>query len=182
MIARPNCGCFMTRGDHDRRLIRIALEPFASFKVHQQPLCLSDSGVMIRNIETKKFHEIFTEPLLGRTIGMLGKIAQANSPGTLRAETINHSGHTPAVLETQALRMIDMTDRSESNEAIYVVVMNGEEQYSIWPDDKRIPDGWRAVGTRGAKAECLQYIEETWTDMRPLSLRKRMAERTGPDR
>jgi MbtH protein len=110
------------------------------------------------------------------------KIAQANSPGTLRAETINHSGHTPAVLETQALRMIDMTDRSESNEAIYVVVMNGEEQYSIWPDDKRIPDGWRAVGTRGAKAECLQYIEETWTDMRPLSLRKRMAERTGPDR
>jgi MbtH protein len=136
---------------------------------------------MIRNIETKKFHEIFTEPPLVRAIGMFGKIAQANSPGTLRAETINHSGDTPAVLEIQALRMIDMTDRSESDEAIYVVVMNDEEQYSIWPDDKRMPDGWRAVGTRGSKAECLQYIEETWTDMRPLSLRKRMAERTGPD-
>jgi MbtH protein len=136
---------------------------------------------MIRNIETKKFHEIFTERPLARTIGMLGKLAQANLPGTLRAETINHSCPTPAVLETHALRMIDMTDRSESDEAIHVVVMNDEEQYSIWPDDKRIPDGWRAVGTRGSKAECLQYIEETWTDMRPLSLRKRMAERTGPD-
>jgi len=112
---------------------------------------------------------------------MLGKIAQANSPGALRAETINQSGHTSAILETQALRMIDMTDRSESDEAIYVVVMNDEEQYSIWPDDQRIPDGWRAVGTRASKAECLQYIEDTWTDMRPLSLRKRMAERTGPD-
>ena len=109
------------------------------------------------------------------------KLLRQIRPGTLRAETINHSGHTPAVLETQALRMIDMTDRSESDEAIYVVVMNDEEQYSIWPDDKRIPDGWRAVGTRGSKAECLQYIEETWTDMRPLSLRKRMAERTGTD-
>jgi MbtH protein len=112
---------------------------------------------------------------------MLGKIAQANSPGTLRAETINHSGSTPAVLETQALRMIDMTDRSEPDEAIHVVVMNDEEQYSIWPADMKIPDGWHAVGTRGSKAECLQYIEETWTDMRPLSLRKRIAERTGPD-
>ena len=109
------------------------------------------------------------------------KLLRQIRPVRLRAETINHSGHTPAVLETHALRMIDMTDRSESDEAIYVVVMNDEEQYSIWPDDKRIPDGWRAVGTRGAKAECLQYIEETWTDMRPLSLRKRMAERTGTD-
>jgi MbtH protein len=77
--------------------------------------------------------------------------------------------------------MLDMTDRSESDDTIYRVVMNDEEQYSIWPDDKKIPDGWRAVGTRGSKAECLQYIEETWTDMRPLSLRKRMAERLGPD-
>jgi len=78
--------------------------------------------------------------------------------------------------------MPDMTDRSESDDTIYDVVMNHEEQYSIWPDDKKIPDGWRAVGRRGSKAECLQYIEETWTDMRPLSLRKRMAERIGQDR
>jgi MbtH protein len=74
--------------------------------------------------------------------------------------------------------MPDMTDRSESDETVYLVVINDEEQYSIWPSDKIIPDGWRAVGTRGPKAECLQFIEETWTDMRPLSLRKRMAERT----
>jgi MbtH protein len=78
--------------------------------------------------------------------------------------------------------MPGMTDRSESDDTIYDVVMNHEEQYSIWPDDKKIPDGWRAVGRRGSKAECLQYIEETWTDMRPLSLRKRMAERIGQDR
>jgi MbtH protein len=87
---------------------------------------------------------------------------------------------TPAGREFEK-KDADMTDRSEPDEAIYLVVMNHEEQYSIWPDDKKIPDGWRAVGTRGSKADCLQYIEETWTDMRPLSLRRRMAERVGQD-
>jgi MbtH protein len=66
-----------------------------------------------------------------------------------------------------------MTDQSD--DAIYLVVANDEEQYSIWCEDKRIPDGWRAVGKRGPRSDCLQYIEATWTDMRPLSLRKRMA-------
>jgi MbtH protein len=56
----------------------------------------------------------------------------------------------------------------------YVVVVNAEEQYSIWPSDKEIPAGWNAVGKQGRKPECLQYIEEVWTDMRPLSLRQRM--------
>jgi MbtH protein len=69
-----------------------------------------------------------------------------------------------------------MTQQSASTEDNYVVVINDEEQYSIWRDDKTVPVGWRAVGKRGPKAECLQYIEEVWTDMRPLSLRKRMAE------
>jgi MbtH protein len=64
---------------------------------------------------------------------------------------------------------------TESDDAIYLVVANEEEQYSIWRADKSIPDGWRAVGKRGPKADCLQYIEETWIDMRPLSLRKSMA-------
>ena len=57
---------------------------------------------------------------------------------------------------------------------IYAVVMNHEEQYSIWPVDREIPAGWRAVGKSGSKQECLDYIKEVWTDMRPLSLRKKM--------
>jgi MbtH protein len=61
---------------------------------------------------------------------------------------------------------------------IYTVVINHEEQYSIWPLRKQIPKGWHAVGKEGPKAECLQYIEEVWTDMRPLSLRKKMEEAT----
>jgi MbtH protein len=56
----------------------------------------------------------------------------------------------------------------------YEVVMNHEEQYSIWLAGKEIPAGWTAVGKRGPKADCLAYIEEVWTDMRPLSLRKHM--------
>ena len=59
---------------------------------------------------------------------------------------------------------------------IYKVVMNHEEQYSIWPDYKEIPRGWKHVGKTGPKAECLAYIKEVWTDMRPLSLRKKMEE------
>jgi MbtH protein len=59
---------------------------------------------------------------------------------------------------------------------IYTVVMNHEEQHSIWPADRELPLGWSAVGKTGLKAECLAYIEEVWTDMRPRSLRERMAE------
>jgi MbtH protein len=56
------------------------------------------------------------------------------------------------------------------------VVVNDEEQYSIWRDGKPLPDGWREVGKKGSKSECLSHIDSVWTDMRPLSLRKRMAE------
>jgi MbtH protein len=58
---------------------------------------------------------------------------------------------------------------------IYNVVMNHEEQYSIWPADRANPLGWTSVGKTGSKAECLDCIKDVWTDMRPLSLRKRMA-------
>ena len=64
----------------------------------------------------------------------------------------------------------------EDETMIYKVVVNHEEQYSIWPDYKEIPAGWRAVGKSGLKPDCLAYIKEVWTDMRPLSLRKQMAE------
>lgn len=56
----------------------------------------------------------------------------------------------------------------------YLAVVNHEEQYSIWPDGRPLPNGWREAGKRGTKKECLDYIEEVWTDMRPLSLRKQM--------
>jgi uncharacterized protein YbdZ (MbtH family) len=64
----------------------------------------------------------------------------------------------------------------EEDTTIYKVVVNHEEQYSIWPEYKEIPLGWRDVGKSGLKPECLAYIKEVWTDMRPLSLRKRMEE------
>ncbi|MER7757772.1 MbtH family NRPS accessory protein [Kitasatospora sp. NPDC097643] len=63
-----------------------------------------------------------------------------------------------------------------SDEPTYLVVLNDEEQYSIWWADRRLPDGWRPEGTEGTKAECLARIDEVWTDLRPLSLRRRMAE------
>ena len=58
---------------------------------------------------------------------------------------------------------------------IYKVVVNHEEQYSIWPADREPPLGWQAVGKQGLKADCLAYIKDVWTDMRPLSLRQKMA-------
>lgn len=59
---------------------------------------------------------------------------------------------------------------------IYKVVVNHEEQYSIWPEYRENPLGWRDAGKVGSKAECLAHIETVWTDMRPLSLRKYLAE------
>jgi MbtH protein len=56
----------------------------------------------------------------------------------------------------------------------YRVVVNHEEQYSIWLDSKNNPTGWRDTGKAGSKAECLEYISEVWTDMRPLSVRQQM--------
>ncbi len=67
-------------------------------------------------------------------------------------------------------------DENEAAAVTYNVVVNHEEQYSIWPNYKEVPGGWRVVGKPGSKEECLAYIKEVWTDMRPLSLRKQMAQ------
>ena len=67
-----------------------------------------------------------------------------------------------------------MANDENEDTTIYHVVVNHEEQYSIWPEYKKIPNGWRAVGGSGPKQQCLDYIKEVWTDMRPLSLRKHM--------
>ncbi len=63
---------------------------------------------------------------------------------------------------------------ASETEPIYTVVMNDEEQYSIWPADPDLPLGWHAVGKTGSKDESLAYIKEVWTDMRPKSLRDKM--------
>jgi MbtH protein len=65
-----------------------------------------------------------------------------------------------------------MTDQEDTR--TYRVVVNDEEQYSIWLDDRDLPAGWRAVDKTGSRADCLAYIETVWTDMRPRSLRERM--------
>ncbi|MDR6232873.1 MbtH family protein [Pseudomonas oryzihabitans] len=67
-----------------------------------------------------------------------------------------------------------MTSVFDRDDIEFTVVVNHEEQYSIWPSYKAIPNGWREAGKRGFKPECLAYIEEVWTDMRPLSLRQHM--------
>jgi MbtH protein len=69
-----------------------------------------------------------------------------------------------------------MDSEDQNYRTIYKVVVNHEEQYSIWPVDRDNPPGWRDAGKSGVKAECLAYIAEVWTDMRPLSLRKKMQE------
>ncbi|CAL9327156.1 MbtH family protein [Streptomyces sp. SudanB182_2057] len=62
----------------------------------------------------------------------------------------------------------------EDEDQMYRVVVNDEEQYSIWPVERDLPAGWHAEGTEGKRTECLDHIGEIWTDMRPFSLRRRM--------
>lgn len=67
-----------------------------------------------------------------------------------------------------------MNGNEQEDATIYEVVVNHEEQYSIWPANREIPAGWNAAGKQGLKPECLAWIKEVWIDMRPLSLRRRM--------
>lgn len=74
-----------------------------------------------------------------------------------------------------------MSDAHQTRQ--YVVVINDEEQYSIWASDRDPPAGWRRDGFSGTEEECLAYIDETWIDMRPASVRRWMRdhERAGAD-
>ncbi|SDT84449.1 MbtH family protein [Desulfobacula phenolica] len=63
-------------------------------------------------------------------------------------------------------------DTASSEQIRYKVVVNDEEQYSIWPYESKVPLGWKELPISGSQKECLTYIEEVWTDMRPLSIRK----------
>lgn len=68
-----------------------------------------------------------------------------------------------------------MNSKETEDLITYKVVINHEEQYSIWLAEKPNPLGWQDAGKSGTKSECLEYIKEVWTDMRPLSLRQKMA-------
>ncbi|MEU9982163.1 MbtH family protein [Streptomyces sp. NPDC050856] len=59
----------------------------------------------------------------------------------------------------------------DRDDVTYQVVVNHEEQYSVWPTDRDAPDGWWGEGTTGTREECLDHIERVWVDMRPLSVR-----------
>jgi MbtH protein len=67
----------------------------------------------------------------------------------------------------------------QDDTTVFKVVINHEEQYSIWPAARDNPPGWTDVGRAGTKADCLAYINEVWSDMRPLSLRQAMAREAG---
>jgi MbtH protein len=77
---------------------------------------------------------------------------------------------------TEETNQMSWNDPEREDKTIYKVVVNHEEQYSIWPADRENPLGWNDAGKSGTKQECLEYIKEVWTDMRPLSLRKKMEE------
>ena len=65
-------------------------------------------------------------------------------------------------------------DNEAVGEAVFKVLVNDEEQYSLWREDWPSARGWRETGKSGTREECLEYVNQVWTDMRPLSLRKRM--------
>jgi len=68
--------------------------------------------------------------------------------------------------------LLTMSDEDALTEVLFKVVVNDEEQYSIWPAERANPLGWRDAGKSGNKKDCLDFIESVWADMRPLSLRK----------
>jgi len=67
-----------------------------------------------------------------------------------------------------------MNADEQNDLVLYKVVINHEEQYSIWPAERENAPGWQDAGKSGTREECLDYIKEVWTDMRPLSLRQKM--------
>jgi MbtH protein len=108
------------------------------------------------------------ESLAGAGAATVPETAQdRRSPGGARPPDIH--------LHSNARSEAPMSSMDREDTATYTVVVNDEEQYSIWPADRAVPLGWQAVGKTGTKAECLEHVETVWTDMRPRSLREKMA-------
>lgn len=88
---------------------------------------------------------------------------------------VSHSGRVArSIREAKDGTAQGGDDNTLYDDALYTVVINSEEQYSIWPAGSEIPSGWRDAGKTGTKQECLEYIEKVWIDMRPKSLRQKM--------
>ncbi|HEX8687193.1 MAG TPA: MbtH family NRPS accessory protein, partial [Pyrinomonadaceae bacterium] len=104
---------------------------------------------------------------LSARLGTLGLLAR-ELPGEIPPVMSELSNH-----ERRA-RRVSREEREDNT--VYKVVVNHEEQYSIWPADRENALGWNDAGKQGTRAECLAYIDEVWTDMRQLSLRKKMEE------
>ena len=100
----------------------------------------------------------------------MGDEAPAEAPGQETTE----AGQPPAPADQAAPAASGSEGREDATR--YKVVVNHEEQYSIWPEARENALGWRDAGKSGTKEECLAYIKEVWTDMRPLSLRKKTQE------
>jgi len=96
--------------------------------------------------------------------------------GTLALQHLPRRQNYTACLESVRRDYRETMDMDESqDQMLYRVVINQEEQYSIWPADiGTVPPGWRVIGEPRSKQECLDYIEKNWTDMRPASVRRRM--------
>jgi MbtH protein len=88
------------------------------------------------------------------------------------ATELTHGGRSVRAVQASTREKTMTSDDA----TIYKVVVNHEEQYSIWFADRELPAGWKDAGKEGAKEECLTYVEQVWKDMRPLSLRKQMDE------
>ncbi len=71
-----------------------------------------------------------------------------------------------------------MTNPFEDDSAEYIVLINEEKQYSLWPVSMPIPNGWQAIGPKGKRTACIDWIDQNWTDMRPASLVRQMEEDT----
>src|SRR5262245_3416004 len=107
-------------------------------------------------------------------MGTLGGLNYSDWTGSPDSGQPTSPSHASAPTGAHERMVVEMPPQDPEDTSIYEVVVNDEEQYSIWPANREIPLGWRVVGVRGPKRECLAHIKEVWTDMRPLSLRKRM--------
>jgi MbtH protein len=126
------------------------------------------------------FETVPDQPVRTRARVNFGTIP--NSVGPAFIPDVARTAWSAETADIKSTRRGDVNRDDREDTTIYRVVINDEEQYSIWPTGRSNPLGWRDAEKSGSKAECLAYIEEVWTDMRPLSLRKHMDEAAAPSR